>query len=261
MDLLTNLTPAENYLIKEHSNATFKEALKLTIADLLLKKIIRVDERKSDEATADEPSEKYVMVGDEYKAYQARKHETVILSPFANAEELEIHFKDFIKTVFQNASSFKNFCIKLILKETQLLEYFKQNFWFKLFGTLKLNDLGLEFKTKLEEELQKVASAFTEAMKSDKAKALEIIGKIHGNIYLLSGLDPEIIKEIERELSKQSSYSDTDYYPYDTYWLWYAADGYDTNVSFDDVFDSADSSDGGDGGDGGCSGCGGCGGD
>lgn len=260
MELLTKFSPAETYLIKDNNEATYKELLKLTIADLLLKKVIKVANRKM---AVDDPEEKYILRGVNYTQYQAKDHEKLLISTWTTAPDLEVHFKDFIKTCYQNGRSFKYFGIEHTLKPNNLYDHFQQGFWKKLLGTLKLNESGIALKAKLDKEIEEVQQQLTTYMQEDKTKALEILSKIYGNIYLISGLTPEILKEIEEELNNQSEYSDSDYYAYDTYWLWYASDSdYDYNADFDSAFDSADSSDSGCSGDGGGdSGCSGCGGD
>ncbi len=257
MELLTKLTPAEAYLIIKNKKSNYKDLLKLTIADLLLKKVIKVEKRNTD----DDQEDKFMSTGIRFDSYQAKEHEKLILAPWYNASDLEIHFRDFIKTCIQNGKNLMHFGVQNTIKANGLYDNYKQGFWNKLFATLSLNESGVELKAKIEEELSVVQRKITAYMQEDRSKAIEIISIIHGNIYLVEGLDPEILKEIEEALNQLSGA--TDEYTYDTYWMWYG-DDYDNDISnsyFDDAFDSSDSSDGGDGGDSGCSGCGGCGGD
>jgi len=70
MDFLEKLTPAENYLLLENSKATMKGLLKLTMLDLLLKRVIKTEDVA---VRADERSPKriltYVQAGINFQSF------------------------------------------------------------------------------------------------------------------------------------------------------------------------------------------------
>ncbi len=94
---------------------------------------------------------------------------------------------------------------------------------------------------------------------NDKKKALEILKRIGGNVFLVKGLEFELLKEIDEELSKEFERNDKSYNTGCGGCFTFYGNHSD---SFDGAFDTADSSGGGSGcsADSGCSGCSGCGG-
>ncbi|MEQ9287193.1 MAG: hypothetical protein RIG77_09810 [Cyclobacteriaceae bacterium] len=260
MEILEKLTPAETYLLKDNTNSTFKELLKLTLADLCLKKVLKIEDKE----IQSHPSNpirilKYVLTGKNYENYKPKAHELAFLSPFQKNPEIEILFNHIIRMAYENARSRKRYVYKSLLLSPELTEQFHKDFFTRLMGDIALNNIGKNTKAKVDQELTKLESEFPRIIQNDKKNALEILKKIGGNVFLLSGLNFDLLKEIDEELAKEFERTRDDYdYGCGGCYTSYG----DNSDSFDGAFDTADSSGGGSGcgGDSGCSGCGGCGG-
>lgn len=260
MEIIEKLTPAETYLIKNSSDSTFKELLKLTLADLCLKKVLKIEDKE----VQSHPSNpvrtlKYMSTGQNFIGYKPRVHELVFLNPFQKSPEMEILFGQLIKIAYEKSGSRKRYVYGALLLNPGLTELFHKDFFTKLMGDIALNNHGKKTKEKVDLELVKLESDLPKVIESDRKTALEILQKIGGNVFLLAGLDSELLSQIDKELAQELEGSRGDY-------GYGCAGGYtfygDNSDSFDGAFDGADSSGGasGCGGDSGCSGCSGCGG-
>lgn len=262
METLEKLTPAETYLIRDNSDSTFKELLKLTLADLCLKKVLKIEDKE----IQSHPSNpvrilKYVLKGKNFNTYSPKVHELAFLSPFQKNSEIEILFNHIIKMAYENARNRKRYVYKSILLNPEVTNQFHNDFLTRLMGDIALNNTGKSTKVKVDQELLKLESELPQIIQNDKKRALEILNRIGGNVFLLSGLNFELLREIDEELAKELERSRDDYgYGCAGCYTSYG----DNSDSFDGAFDSADSSGGsgcsGDSGCSGCSGCGGCGG-
>ena len=134
-------------------------------------------------------------------------------------------------------------------------ELFKSNFINGFFGRIILTEKGNELQSGIKTTLLQLGDTLPELITTDKKQALEILKVINGNIFLVPGLDFEILRDIDKELEEKidQQFDDT-YYGCGGCFTSYS----DNSGSFDGAFDSADSSSSGGFGDGGCSSCSGC---
>lgn len=116
METLAQLTPAETYLISNNSNATFRELLKLTLADLCLKQVLRIEEREL-QSHPNNPIRilKYILIGRNFHNHIPKAHEIVFLSPFRKSPEIEILFNHLIRMGYENAGSRKRYIFNSLL--------------------------------------------------------------------------------------------------------------------------------------------------
>ncbi|MEM9338917.1 MAG: hypothetical protein AAGA66_09330 [Bacteroidota bacterium] len=264
MEILAKLTPAEAYLIKNTSNSTFKELLKLTLADLSFKKVLKIEDRE----VRSHPSNpvrvlKYVVATENFHAYHPKAHEEAFLSPFQKNPELEILFHHLIKMAYESARNRKRYVFKSMLKSPEIGGKFHKDFFTRLTGVIALTSEGKKVKAKVDEALSKLETELPQIIQHDKKGALGVLEKIGGNVFLISGLEFQLLKELDEELAKAHERRSGDYD--------FGCSGCYTSYgdhadSFDGAFDGVDSSGGGgsgcsgDSGCSGCSGCGGCGG-
>ena len=249
MEILEKLTPTETYLVRDNSGSTFKELLKLTLADLCLKKVLKIEDKEV-QSHPRSPVRvlKYVLTGKNFNNYKPKPHELAFLSPFQKNSEIEVLFNHTIKMAYENVKNRKRYVYKSILLNPELTERFHKDFFTKLIGGISLNNAGESAKIKVDQELRKLESELPQIIQNDKKRALEILNRIGGNVFLISGLDFELLREIDEELTKALERG-VDNYGYGCGGC-YTSYG-DNSDSFDGAFDSADSS-------GGCGGCGGC---
>lgn len=264
MEILTKLSPAETYLVRDHAEATFKELLKLTLADLMLKRVLvtKYNEQKNDD---EEDTSTQVIVGENFRAYVPKPHETVFLNPFISNPETEILFSQLIKMAYQNGRNRKKYVFKFLLKNPDIENLFSKRLMTMWLGNVILNGQGEQVKIQVDEALLKLEKGFKGVIERDKQTALKILQNIYGNVFLIDGLESELLKEIDSQIDKQlTKYNTSGGFGCAGYFGAYG-DGSD---SFDVAFDSVDSSYGSEGGSGcigasgcssGCSGCGGCG--
>lgn len=255
--LLQTLTPAESLLLRKGDITPQSEMLKVTLLDLLLKKVlvITTTERQSNSRDPIRISQ-YVSVGENFYTYQALPHERVFLSDFEKSHDLRMLFKDCVKVAFQNSRSEKN--LRKAVRSTPSLQGMFEESWLgRLTGVFDYTDKGFQQRVQLDKEIQHMEEIIPNLLLTNRDLAMEELRKIGGNIFLLYNLGIKMLKEIEEEFLKnipvpaESSGS---------------GGGCATFMSYSNDFDSSCSSDsgsdgGGSSGDGGCgSGCGGCGG-
>lgn len=260
MEILTKLTPAETYLLYEKSNCEFKNLLKYTLVDLLIKKVL-ISEDVEQQSHPSSPIRivRYVSIGPNFKSHTPRPHELPFLKPFQKSQELQLLFKHLVKVSYENSGSKRSFIFDLLLKNGMINESIKNDFFKKLFLNISLTERGRHLNSNIASALIKLEDELPQLIKEDPNTASELLREINGNVFLLKSFDFELLKKVSEEYDKaldksshDSSWGPTGCYVY-----------FDT---YSDSFDSGFSSAGGDGGCStgsgcsGCSGCGGCGG-
>ncbi len=260
MEILEKLAPAETHLIRANKDSTYKELLKLTLADLCLKKVLRIEEKRI-QSHPRNPIRvlKYVTAGKNLPRYQHKLHEFPFLSPFLKNLEIEILFNQFVKLVYENGDGIKSYVHDALLQNVGMRKYFKTDFFRMMLGKIILTTDGEYARTKIDQAIQQLETELPNIMHADKRKALAILKRIGGNVFLIRGLEFELLKEIDKELSKELERNDKGYSAGCSGCFTFYGDHSD---SFDGAFDSAGSAGGGSGcsADSGCSGCSGCGG-
>src|SRR5690606_5480689 len=98
MKLLRELRPAESLILLKGSQAPINELLRLTFADLLIKKVL-ITEEVSSQKHPNDPARTahYVKRGPAYSAYSSKQFELPFLNSFSFIEEGRILLRHLIK--------------------------------------------------------------------------------------------------------------------------------------------------------------------
>ncbi|MBL0742748.1 hypothetical protein [Chryseolinea lacunae] len=268
MKLLSTLTPAETLLLRKGDTVTLNEMLKFTLMDLLLKQVLEMKD-VTRQAHPKEPVQKYkyVSTGAQFATYKARVHERVFLSPFKSGKknsDLSILFRNLVKVGYENAKS-RGWYVTDLFSTATLGAAFERSFWQRFSGKFSYTRQGLQWQTEVENEIATLESDLPQKMKKDRANTLEMLKGIGGNIFLLSGIDVELARTIERALQEHMVETAPPFVAGGGCWSDFSTYDSQFDSSCGNDNSSGDSGCGGDsGGDSGCSGggCGGgCGGD
>jgi len=264
MEILTKLTPAETYLLRDGNTASYQNLLKYTLVDLLFKKVLKSVYRTSGSEKDDKVH--YIAVGENYSSYKPKVHEQVFLSAFTFSRDLEVIFDQLIKMGFQNGGGERRFIFRHLFKSTHISTCVKNSFFKRLFATIELNEEGKSTKTKIISALDKLEKEYPKLLDENKEAANEILNKIGGNIFLLKSFKFELLAKIDSEIDRQLQNEGIDRDIEDSFLMSFIyfdafSDAFDESYDSFDSLDSGCSTDSGcSGGYSGCSGCSGCGG-
>lgn len=228
MNFLENFTPADNYLLLENSKATMKGLLKLTMLDLLLKRVIemenvavRADERSPERILT------YVQAGNNFQSYQPKTHEEIFLYIFQTNPDNKVLFKHFVKISYDKAKSIRNLVYNKILTHSETSCLFNTR---RMFAVVDLNEWGRLAKI----ELQKNLNNLLPSINADPS----LLARVNGNLFLIDIVDSDFRAEIDHELDNwESKTSSIDISRFFAYYHSFSCD-------FDSSFDSAASSSG-----------------
>jgi len=258
---LSILSPAETLLVLQDKKASLKELLKVTFMDLLLKQVFRTLEVQR-QANSREAVRfyTYIETGKNFLTYKPLPHENVFLTPFQKSSDVQVLFRHMVKIGYQNAKS-ENELHNIIRLNPNIDKCFNRNLVQTIFGGFNITADGLELRNKIKEEISQLEILLPPLVLNDHQKTLDILKDIKGNVFLLTNIEFDLLKQIDKELLAEMNKPDNNYDGGCSGCTWDSFDNYS------DSFDSSCSGDsgcsGGDSGCGGsgCSGCGGCGGD
>jgi len=267
LDQSLNLTPGESLLLKDPELARPSDLLKVTFADLLLKKAIKAEVQKK-KFIFWTRKEIYVSVGESYSKIKFKLHERVILDHITSSpKELHMMAWDLRKTL-ERAYRYRDDYLRdpLMWKG-----YFRAEegsiLWLFPHTKYVLTEKGLEAQDKIWSLLRQ-AKNLDIWVEENPARAKAYLSVCGANILLLSSKDLEIVKSCSKELEKVEANTSSyyDYYWYDYTWRHNLVDDIEYDQTFDfnfmdfdlpeiDILDSFDSLgsafDSGFGGDGG----------
>lgn len=258
MEILTKLTPAETYLINENVNCDFKSLLKYTMIDLLVKKVLKLE----DVDHQSHPSNPirivtYVSVGLNFESYKPKPHELPFLVPFRKSPDLELMFRQMVKVSFENSGSKRSFIYDLLIKNGIIGKSLKNDFFKRLIGSISLTEEGLRHKANISNALKKLEIELPLLIEQTPKRASKILEQIKGNVFLLKTFDFELLKKVGGEYNREMKPTEFD----DSIsWSEYYVDYDFYSDSFDSGYSSVDGDSSGCSGASGCSGCSGCGG-
>ncbi|MFC6267840.1 hypothetical protein [Frigoriflavimonas asaccharolytica] len=250
MKHLTEYTPAEAILIVK-GKSTQKELLKITLADLILKKVLKifqVEIKSNDRQKA--YLYKYIVIDENFKSYLAKPHENFFLSAFRQDPKIEIQFKNMVKIGFQNSQSYYHFKQEIFNNE-KFKTYISQNFFQKLLAHFSLNEKGTILKRNIETELKYLTDQFSKITNIKDRKAAEMISVFAGSIFLIPNINYDFLDQMDADFAfeRRTAMADASS----------GCSGWDFNLNdYSSDFDSGCSSDSGSSGDSGCSSCSGC---
>jgi len=231
MDFLEKLTPAENYLLLENSKATMKGLLKLTMLDLLLKRVIKTEDVA---VRADERSPKriltYVQAGINFQSYQPKTHEAIFLDNFQVNPDNKVLFEHLVKISNAKAKSIRNLVYNQILTHSEISNLFNTR---KMFVVVDLNDSGQLAKIQLQKDLNNLLPSLIDDP--------SLLTRVNGNLFLMNIIDSDYLTKFDQELNNRESKTSSGKASFSSYRVNYHSFSND----FDNSFDSAASSSGG----------------
>ncbi len=203
MNYLTKFTPAETLIFLEMDKVPFRELLKVTFFDLLLKKVL-MTKRKSYKPSANDPyvTVKHVCAGQNLKLYKTLSHETIFLDAFKRSKNMEPLLRHYVTLVNENAINRKIY-LEIIKELPNVKPYLMQSFWQSIFGGFGLTKEGEEIAQQIDIELGNLDKTLPELIKNDKREALALIKKVNGNIFFLENIDFKQLHMLDiKELGK-----------------------------------------------------------
>lgn len=266
MKTLSQFSPAETLILLHGKKAQLKDLLKVTLMDLLLKQALQTIELEN---TSGKPGSynTYVIAGQNFARYNSLAHEGVFLNSYVHNSGNQILFTNLVKIGYENAGSARHF-MKLVLRNESIDGCFADGLKRLFKGKFSLTPFGERIVWDLKSEIRELENTLPDLMHSNPDKALLVLKEIGGNVFLVKGVDFNLMKQIEEQVvaevhgarsSSNSGFGDP--------LMWIALDAnsrtFDSSCSTISSHDwdsgSGDLSDSG--GDSGCSGCSGCGGD
>ncbi len=255
--LLTKLTAAESLLLRKGDEAPFKDLLKYTLMDLLLKQVLMIEDVQRQPSARDPiVNYKYVKAGKNFYQHSTLSHELVFLSIFRKNPGMSMLFRNCVQVGFENGRSQKAFQ-HLVRSSPSLHQAFYQSLLQRLVGGFFYTEAGFQLRIALDNEVRELEGQLAKLLKENKDQGLEQLKSLGANILLIGGLAPTEFKEFEEAFFReQRQHQSTS-----------TGGGCGTFASYSNDFDGSCPSDGDSGsggcssGDGGSSGCGGCGGD
>lgn len=196
---LTHQTPAETLLLLYGERASLKELLKVTLMDLMLKKVIQsVNLFRIPKGNQKPRFYKYIMIDKNFPKYQPQLHELVFLAPFYVQNDQQILFRHLIAVGFQKSKSQNHY--QQLVSQTQVLQKaFSQTVFQMLFGGRTLTIAGEELKKNAISEMLVMEEILPKQLSNEPKKALETLSKIQGNIFLLQNVLFDLKTEIEQD--------------------------------------------------------------
>ncbi len=249
-----NLTPAESLMILDPKRSKGKEMLKLTLIDLLLKKVLKADVNYETVDRAFKRSKRSVKKiniseGENYSKANLKPHERMFAWDKLPSRNLEL--SKFAKEVYRNINKNFSFYKKHFVRYSLIVDgYFQKEIreFLFLFPYTKyaLSEKGFSAQTKIKNLLEEGEKELEGWVKYEPARAKAYLSVCGTNILLLEHYhyDLQVIKEWIKELSNiesQENYSN--YYPY-SWHGWHeltSTNTLDDTINFDvSYFDSLD---------------------
>lgn len=272
METLKKLTPAETLVLRDTSGTSFRDLLKFTLIDLILKRvlIIRNESNEPESEGDNQVGLKHLEKGPAFDQYDHKYHELIYMMPFKDDPELSIQFKHLVKIGWESAKSRNQYMFRHVLMSKDIVRTVKEGWFYRTFGYCKLTDEGHEMQRRINTELNRLSDTLPSMVENNPEGAKDIMSQIYGNVLLLKSFDYSLLKQLdevfEEDMIERHSPMDTD-----TAAIWFLFLYADFETTFNSEFDSygaggwsgggCSGDGGGDGGcGGGCGGCGGCGG-
>jgi hypothetical protein len=264
MKTLSDFTPAQTLLLTRGKRVPIKDLLKVTMMDLLLKKVLKTVEVENGFRDDSNFLNTYVVIGEKFSSNKSLPHEEIFLSPFYTDEHTQFLFNNIVKVAYQKAGSEKQYN-KLIRESAALHGCFTSGLG-AIFSPFELSSSGRQIATELKRQLKTLSDHLPNLMETDQRKALEVLKHVQGNVFLVKGIDFKRMVEIEKAVMAEvySTQSVSNSFFGDPV-TWLALDissrRFDSSYSGCSTVSASWDGEGSDSGNSGCSGCSGCGGD
>jgi hypothetical protein len=257
METLKSLRPAEALVLLQGAKVQYRDLLKYTFVDLILRKVLKQDERTHTQSDGQTVTTKWILTGEAYARHEIRLHEEVYLQLWHGNADMQVSLAQVVKAAFEKSRSKYHYCYQFVMKSPKLAGMYNIGFFKRLFKPMSLKPEGERLKARLQSDITTAESRLNQLLQNDKPAAVQFISEIGGNVMLLSGIDLEMLKELE-SLFIPELYASTDTSGTSGCFMYYSM----YSSSFDSESEgygdsgsgcSSDSSSG-------CSGCSGCGG-
>lgn len=255
---LSQLSPAETLFLTDEK-APLKELLKITLLDLILKKVLKtIEVTRTPSLVEGTLVYTYITAGPNFKTHSFKKHEEFFTSTFVGDEEYEVLFRNMVKIGYQKARK-RSLFVNQLFQTSMLERCYSQNLFQEIFNLYSITSYGKDIKRKVEKEINALDQQFSTPTEIDHPKAIELIGVIGANLFLLKNIDYDLLNQIDSDLTTEMKKKDDNGGSSGCSGCsWGSFNGYSSD--FDSGCSSHSTSGSGCSGDGGCSGCGGCGG-
>jgi hypothetical protein len=202
---IAQFTPAETLFIRDGSSAMLKDLLRLTLMDLLLKQVLTIEEVERQPSPRDPVrTYRYISKGKTFFGHKTLPHENVFISAFDPTKERKVLFRNVVKISYENAESFKSYQTRL-MESPNLHNLFERSFIQSIFGRFTYSAQGQSVQKEVLQNISQLESIIPNLMAHERAKGIEILKSIGGNVFLLKGLDFALAREIEEIILQESS--------------------------------------------------------
>jgi hypothetical protein len=254
---IAQFTPAETLFIRDGSSAMLKDLLRLTLMDLLLKQVLAIEEIERQPSPRDPvKAYRYIGKGKTFFSHKVLPHENVFISAFDSTKDRKFLFRNLVKISYENSESFKSYQTRL-MESPNLHRLFERSFLQSIFGGFTYSTQGQSVQKEVLQNISQLETIIPKLMVQERSKGIEILKSIGGNVFLLTGLNFALAREIEEIILQESSKRKAaggcavGCFVYADY-----AKEFDSSCATDSGSDWSGCS-GCSGGDSGCSGCGG----
>lgn len=277
---LENWTPAQVLVLQNETDVKNYKLIKYTFFDLVMKDVLRITHETKSLNRRDKPrTYKYITIGKNFHTYPYQLHETIFLNPFLKNSQLEVLFRNLIKSVLKEFRRDTWFHQKLV-EQTNLNPYFhvtSYGFWWFKGYKVKKNPQGERLCDHIQQEMKTETEKILNHLETNDTELVNDLKRLRGNVFLLKEID---FQKLEHQLKHHYN---MDKEIWDAFYVIRTLEeqnreydstsgcsgggcggGIDTEGSSEDGCFGSDDSGGDSGcssGDSGCGGCGGCGGD
>ncbi|GAB2965407.1 hypothetical protein GCM10027048_38900 [Hymenobacter coalescens] len=256
---LARFSPAEVLLLQRTTQAPVRHMLRLTFADLILRDVLRLENRPFQPLPHNLPAPcYYVRPGDAAATYQCRPHEQPLLQVLPKGRQMVL-LQHYVGMLLESLPEPHRFRL-LVAEAPGLQGHILRNGWYKLFQSFALTHDGSVLRITLRQETDALITQMADGVPA----AAAVLPLLYGNA-LLVGVEPPLAlrlfdEEFLRALRANRAGND---------WSAGGSSDSDSGTDFGDGHSGGGGASGDFGGDGGCSsgcsgcsssGCGGCGG-
>ncbi|HEC31946.1 MAG: hypothetical protein DRG59_06090 [Deltaproteobacteria bacterium] len=181
-----NLSPAESLILLDQ-NTDFSQLVKLTVMDLVVRKILCIKEKeKTTGLLKRKKTEPYLSRGENFAKYQLKPHEQIIVDCI-KPDEFEIDLHNFSLRLRSQRTKYSKEYLKTPLtekgyftvEEKKALRIFKYRKW-------TLTPKGENTRTQIEQFIEQAKNNLPHMVQNEPNKAAAFLALAGGNLLLLS---------------------------------------------------------------------------
>ncbi|GAB3833347.1 hypothetical protein [Hymenobacter jeollabukensis] len=192
---LARFSPAEILILQRMAQAPVRHMLRLTFADLVLRDVLRLENRPFQASPYDPPAPcYYVRPGDAWLAHRPRPHELPLLQVLPEARQM-ILLRHYVGVLLEELPAPPNFR-QLVTEAPGLQGCVRRNGWHKLVQSFALTDQGIDLGIILRQE--------TEALMAQVAAGdpdmVQLLPPLYGSALLAGMAPPPELHLFDQEL-------------------------------------------------------------